>query len=294
MRKILFLCCLLFPIAGYGQSFTGNYRVVFFNLFSEPRTIIAEFEVQQNNSLNGKIKINEDVKTFSGTVDKKGNFEAVIEQTGNFTYKLKGKFDKSNKISLVQRNQTGSGFNKSVSESAIEGSFSKVDKTIEPPKTSPVVNLIDTGKSQLIVNQSNPLFGNEWNNFTPTVNLEFSENSVLQKIEFVENTDKIKRRISISTYSKDLFTKSWKLNGIDIGYASYEERDLVNGNKNTFSSTLDTYKNHPEYTGGTIEIIKENPTQIVFKLTNFKIKRLTKTDFVELNGFIYANKENKP
>ena len=71
MRKSIFLLVLIFPNLTFGQSFEGNYRAIFFNFFSEPGTIIAEFQVRTDNSLNGKIKIDSLVKDFSGTVDKK-------------------------------------------------------------------------------------------------------------------------------------------------------------------------------------------------------------------------------
>lgn len=171
MGKFVLLLILFLPALTFGQSYEGSYRAVFFNFFSEPKMIVTEFEVKADGTLNGKIKIAESVKTFSGIVDKKGKFEAVIEQAGNFTYKLKGKFDKDNKISLVQRNQVGSGLNKSVSENGIEGKFSRIiaaeiDSASESQSS---VELIDNGHSWLKIEHLNPLYGTDWTDFIATV-----------------------------------------------------------------------------------------------------------------------------
>ena len=172
MRTFILLILLILPSGVFGQSYEGSYRAVFFKLFSEQKMIVAEFEVRADNSLSGKIKLDDVVKTFSGIVDKKGKFEAVIEQAGNYIYKLKGKFDKDNKISLVQRNQSGSGLNKSVSESALEGKFSKINlaDTSLAIQTQPLVDLLDNGKNWLKVEQSSPLFGKNWTDFNATIN----------------------------------------------------------------------------------------------------------------------------
>lgn len=296
MRKFIFLLILIFPTLTFGQSFEGNYRAVFFNLFSEPRTIIAEFEVKPDNSLNGKIKIDQLVQDFAGTVDKKGKFEAVIEQVGNYTYKLKGKFDKDNKISLVQRSQVGSGLNKSVSENSLEGTFSKVAKPFEKveltPTPQPKVELIDNGKSWLKIQQSNPFFGDEWIDFTAditfsssvkktNVNADEADYFTLAAKSNIEG----QQRLSIASRNYSAAQKVWK--ATDLRYISYREQ--LDANRNSFMAG-ETMQTDSFYSEGKLEIVKETETQIVFKLSNFKIKRFAKQDFVTLNGFIYTDK----
>jgi hypothetical protein len=300
MRKFIIFLILIFPTITFGQNYSGNYRALFFNLFSEPKTIIVEFEVKADNSLNGKIKLDATVKDFSGMIDKKGKFEAVIEQTGNFTYKLKGKFDKQNKISLVQRNQIGGGLNKSVSESAIEGTFAKFVKSVEnvavtnPPSK---VEWIDNGKSWLKIEHSNPFFGTEWTDFTASVGFGISTKTPVGSESVKTNESdyfilgfksKIEGqqslRINVRNYKST--NSFWKQN--DLQTVSYRE---VNGEeRNSFlaGATLQTDSN---YADGKIEIIKETDTQITFKIVNFKIIRIGGgTEFVVLNGFIYADK----
>lgn len=286
MRKFFFLLILLFPSLTFGQSFVGNYRAVFFNLFSEPRTVVAEFEVKQDNSVVGKVKVGNEFKTFSGTVDKKGKFEVVSEPEGNTVYKLKGKFDKDKKISFVQRVQVGSGLNKSVSENGLEGTFAKIEKIVE---TKPPVVTGD-GKNQLQIQQSNPIFGTSWTTFTARVISKKDNNGIIREIEISEKNEIQERRLQILTRPSLPTEKFWKLNGIDIAYTTYKEQNRTTGERNSFTATSDTYKNNSILQDGIIEIVSEDEAQVVFKLTMFRIKRLGKDDFVELNGFIYANK----
>ena len=91
MRKFIILLILLCPTLTFGQTYAGNYRAIFFNFFSEPRTITAEFEIKQDNSIVANIKVGDEVKILNGLVDKKGKFEIAGQPEGNLVYKLKGK-----------------------------------------------------------------------------------------------------------------------------------------------------------------------------------------------------------
>ncbi len=303
MRKFIFLTILFFPALAFGQSYKGSYRAVFFDLFSEPRMIVAEFEVKADNSLNGTIKIDESVKTFSGTVEKNGKFEAVIEQIGKLTYKIKGKFDKDNKIALVQRTQAGSGLNKSVSESSVEGKFSRVAaaQTDLAGQTHSQIELADTGKSWLKVEHSSPLFGSDWTDFTATIGYgnssktpvggeskkvsgtgDASDHFVLLVNSKIEKQQNLRINAPLQTSDK----KIWRENELRV--ISY--RESSGDQRNSFLVGGETLRSDPHYAEGRLEIIRETDTQIVFKLTNLKIKRLAKEGFVTLNGFIYADK----
>lgn len=302
MRKLLFLVILFCPAFAFGQSFTGNYRAVFFNLFSDPKTIIAEFEVKTDNSLNGKVKVGEQLKTFSGTVAKNGKFEAVSEREGEMFYKLKGKFDKNNKISFIQRTEKGSGLNKSVSENGIEGTFAKAAVTkpkVENPNDSqPEVEMSDNGKSRLNIQQSAPLFGFDWSDFTSLVSFGNSTKTPLgSESKKITGTDDAsdyfvlrakskvegQQSLTITIPYKSPEQKIWRQNEVKV--ASY--REVKVGDRNTFLASA-MFQTDPRYSGGTLEIVSETETRIVFKLTDFKIKRLIKEDFVTINGYVYA------
>lgn len=297
MNKIIFLLLLLFPTLTFGQNYTGNYRAVFFNLFSDPKTIVAEFEVKSDNSINGKVKVGDEIKLFNGSVDKKGKFEAVSQPEGNTVYKLKGKFDKDNKVSFIQRVQVGSGMNKSVSENGFEGTFSKVtavEKPVDSPKLPPMpqVEVVDNGKSLVKIQHSNPLFGNEWSDLMATITFSSSIQRTMVKQDSADYFDLVlksktegQQRLSIASRNYSLTQKLWKAN--ELRYISYREE--LGTNRNSFSAGA-TMETDPFYADGKLEIVKETDTQIVFKLSNFKIKRFAKQDFVVLNGFIYADK----
>lgn len=258
--------------------------------------IVAEFEVKPDNSLAGRLKIGDEVRDFSGVVDKKGRFEAIIEQNGGETIKIKGKFDKDNKISFVRRSQTGSGLNKSVSESAIEGTFSRFEKPpekVDSPKSElPPVELIDTGKSWLKVRHANPLFNEDWTDFKAVVN--FGSNAKmtmnmgdppdyfnLAAKSGPENERALRLNVLLYTPEK----KIWKMN--ELRTAAYQE---IQGNERRSYAAGSGLQTDPLYADGRLEIVRETETQIVFRIEKFKIKQFANKGFVEINGFIYAEK----
>jgi hypothetical protein len=298
MDKIIFLLLLLFPTLSFGQNYTGNYRAIFFNLFSEPKTIIAEFEVKSDNAIIGKVKVGDEIKVFNGTVDKKGKFEAVSQIEGNTVYKLKGKFDKDNKVSFIQRVQVGSGMNKSVSENGFEGTFAKVATPVaETPQTVANKNfpVIDNGKNQLNIQHSTLAFGNLWTDFTAKITFGSSEKNTIGTTDkpdyfnlLIESKIEGQQKINLNTMIYLPRQKVWESKNIRT--ITYREIDKEKSIRNSFISASDYYIGNPQHAGGTLEIVKETDTQIVFKIANLKIKRVAKDDFVELNGFIYADK----
>lgn len=304
MRKLFFLIILFCPAFAFGQSFAGNYQAIFFNLFSEPKRIIADFEVKADNSLNGRVKIGEQIQIFTGTVEKNGKFEAVSEREGEMFYKLKGRFDKNNKISFIQRTEKGSGLNKSVSENGIGGTFAKVIVTKPKVETTnappPKIEISDDGNSRLIIEQLNPMFGTDWTDLTALVSFgnstktpvgseskkitgtaDASDYFVLRVKSKVEGLQSL--TISVPYNSPD--QKIWRENELKV--ASY--REVKGEDRNTFLASV-MFQTDSRYVDGTLEVVSETETQIVFKLTDFKIKRLTKEDFVTISGYVYADK----
>lgn len=295
MRSFLILLVLFLPVAVPGQTFSGNYRAVFFNAFSSPNVIVAEFEVKPDNSLAGQMKIGDELKNFSGSVDKKGKFEAVIEQTDGETIKLRGKFDKENKISLVRRSQSGGGLKKSVSESSLEGTFSRFEKpreNVESTRTVPRPEIVDTGTNWLRIEHSNPLFGAEWKDFTAQISFGNAAKNTFNTSDppdyFVlsvrSKTDGQQAlRLNVLSYAPD--KKSWKVE--EFRTASYRE---ARGEERISFLTGGTPSTDPVYRQGSLEIVKETETQIVFRLTGFRIKQFMKDGFVEISGYVYADK----
>ncbi|MDM7922394.1 MAG: hypothetical protein QUS14_08840 [Pyrinomonadaceae bacterium] len=298
------LLAILLPATAFGQSFVGSYRAVFVDLFSGNKIIVAEWEVSADRSLIGTLKVDGSEKSFSSKVEENGKFEAVIEQSADYIYKLKGKFDGEKKISLVHREQAGSESNKSVSERAIEGTISKVKTGPREFRSSGAggadAGVTDIGKSRIEVRSSQPIFGAIWSDFAASVSFnkpkrmpigddhkeatETGESLVDAAIN-VSSKGEGQQTLMINIPNYSPGKKIWRQS--ELGAASYRE---VKGEQRNSFITGATFQTDPRYADGEIEVVRENESLIVFKLTNFKIKKFNKEDFVTLDGFIYADK----
>lgn len=305
MRKLVFVLLLLLPSSAFGQSFEGSYRAIFIDLTSGRKTIVAEFLVSAERSLSGFIRIDGSEKPFNGAIGTNGKFEALIERRGNFTYSIKGRLDQDNKISLIQRDRNGSGMNKKVSETAVEGTFSKVRAEILQSRstTAADADVADTGNSLLRISHPEVMFGANWGEFAATVSfgrsnskslgadskgssatIESLDHFVVNVTSKPEGQQALMITVPIGAEKKTV----WGQN--ELRSASY--REVKGAQRHTFLTGA-TFQTSPTFADGKIEIVRQSESQIVFKLTNFKIKKLNKEEFVTLDGFIYAAISNK-
>ena len=275
---------VLFPTLAFGQNYAGNYRAIFYNLASTPITINAEFEIKTDKSIVARVKVGDEIKTLNGFVDKNGKFEVVSIAEGKTVYKLKGKFDKANKLSFIRRIEERSKGSKSVSENSLEGTFAKVEKTSE---TRPVTPILD-GNNNLSIKQSTPFFGNEWTGFTAKLITKKGDTVDTFNLELVSDVADGERKFSVILPIFSNKQKVWK--STELTWVIYSERTKPATKRNWFSSTYDDYNKKAELQGGQIEIVGDNETQMIFKLSNLKVKRIGKDDFAEINGIIYAEK----
>ncbi len=284
MKKFIFLFLLIFPTLVCGQNYAGNYRAIFYNLSSQPITIMAEFEVRTDSSIIANVKVGDEIKILKGLVDKNGKFEVSGSAEGKTIYKLKGKFDKANKISFIRRIEERSSGSKSVSESSLEGNFAKFEKTIE---TQPV-NITLNGKNNLSVKQSTPFFGNEWTDFIAKLITKKGDPVDTFNLELVSDFSEGERKLSVILPIFSNKQKVWK--STELTWVIYSEKTKPVYRRNWFSSTYEDFNKNVGLQGGQIEIVGDNDTQMIFKLSNLKLKRVGKDDLVELNGLIYADK----
>ena len=284
MKKIILLLILLFPTFVFGQNYVGNYRAIFYNLSSQPITIIAEFEVRADSSIIANIKVGDEIKVLNGFVDKNGKFEVSSPAEGKTIYRLKGKFDKANKISFIRRIEERSSGSKSVSESSLEGNFAKFEKTVE---TKPITPATD-GKNKLSVEQSTAFFGNDWTDFTAKLITKKGDTVDTFNLELASDFAEGERKLSVVLPIFSNKQKVWK--STELTWVIYNEKTKPIYKRNWFSSTFEDYNKNTGLQGGQIEIIGDNETQTIFKLSNLKVKRVGKDDFVEINGLIYADK----
>ena len=287
---------MAFPVFASAQTFTGTYRSVIFNMLSGDGAVIAEFEVSADNSIKARVKSGDSIFVLVGKVEKNGKFEASSEPEGEVVYKLRGRFDKNNKIAFIKRRQIGSGLNKSVSENSLEGTFSSFRAVpVTSPQPKPKAELIDNGKSWIRVAHENMLFGPEWSGFSAQIIFGSSAKGTVNTSDpadyFIlslrsDDEDRQILRLNVRSYTAD--KKLWK--GNEFRTASYREN---NGEKQNSFVAGEVMRTDPFYADSTLEIVRETESQIVFKISDFKIKRFPSGGFVELNGYVYADK-NKP
>lgn len=285
MKKlILFLIMFCSPIFLFGQNsqYKGFYQARFFNLFSEPKVIEVNFEVSDDNLLNGKIKYGNVQKIIVGKVEKNGKFEARTEIKNGVVTIFKGEFPvtkNEGKVSLVERSEQKEKGSKSVSESGING-FMKV---VSPPVELKDVGIIDNGKTQLWFQHSNPIFAKEWQDISASAKIINTDG---QNLEVLINSKTVDsdREFSIKLpYEKE----GQKLrNATELKRAVYRERKYTDGKV----SQLNSFMLMNGKTSGQIEIIRETETDIALKITNLTIKKLGSDEFVQIDGYIYAQK----
>lgn len=285
MKKlILFLIIFCSPIFLFGQNsqYKGFYQARFFNLFSEPKVIEVEFEVLENNLLKGKIKYGNEQKIIVGKVEKNGKFEARTEiKNGVFTI-FKGEFPvtkNEGKVSLIERTEQKGKGSKSVSESGISG-FVKV---VPPPVELKDVGIIDIGKTQLWFQHSDPIFAKEWQDISVSAKITNTDGQNLEVL-IKSKTNDSDREFGIKLPYKQESQKIW--NAKELKRAVYRERKYADGKL----SKLNSFMLMNGKTSGQIEIIRETETEIVLKITNLTIPKLGPDEFVQVDGYIYAQK----
>lgn len=282
--SILFLFCI--PIFAFGQnkSFKGFYQTKFFNFLGDVKVIEGEFEVKENNAIAGTVKLGNDSKILQGTVDSKGKFEARTQPENGATTIVKGELPvngKEGKVSFIQRvEQKGNG-GKSVSESGINGFI----KSISPPVELKDVGIVDNGKTLLWFQHSNPLFGKEWADSPASVEIKNTADQTAIEVTMKLKTDSMERRFRFRMLRRQPEQKIWKWE--DLSISSYAESRKTADGKEDLNFFMGSQGN---VTGGQIEIAGENENEIIFKITNLRIKKLSQEDSVQIDGFIHAAK----
>jgi hypothetical protein len=289
MRKCLWLWLLfILPAAVYGQnqSFKGFYQARFFNVLGDIKVIEAEFEVQENNSIVGKVKIGDETKNLQGSVKSKGKFEAQTPATDGTALIIKGEFafnGNDAKVSLIQRWQKKEKGSKQTSETTLSGFIKSMPPTVELKD----VGISDNGKTQLWFQHTNPLFGKEWTDVPATVKLTNVAGQTSIAVEIKTKTSDSERGFSFRMWIRQKDQKVWL--GRDLAMPSYREKKEkaaggANMELNFFLGSNGNVK------GGQVEIVSEDENKIVFKVTNLLIKRYIRDDFVQIDGFIHAMK----
>lgn len=280
-KTILTLVFLIWlSVAVFGQSYEGFYSAKFLALGADSSPL-AEFEIQTNRAVVGKIIVDKSTIAIRGQVDSSGKLEA--SGSGNSTfYTLKADLSRDQKITLTSRLQTNVAGRQSNSQSYSQGTYSKIVKTSEKSNLA-----LDSKKSELQVEQPNPLFEKTFfpeisrilvkkNDFFTTYNLEMmgggenSERGFYFTIARPQNSAQ----------------KIWKAE--NIRFLNYVEKSENYTKINRFRTNYEMWLKNRNIVSGEIELISEDGRQMVFKINNLKIKNEAGEDFVTINGLIYC------
>ncbi|MET0753852.1 MAG: hypothetical protein ABWZ66_10785, partial [Pyrinomonadaceae bacterium] len=283
MKKyILLLFLLIVPVMAFGQSFEGDYKAQFAASGNSEKTEV-EFQVQAGGAVVGRLKFGEVVKAIKGQVDYNGNLEAASERAGNAIYTLKADMSRSDgKITLFSRFEEKVGSRQSFSQSMMQGKYSRIEK--------PVVEESDkvSGKNELLIEYAQPLFAKEFSGASAQITPVKEDFLNVYNFQMIFD-DAGKSREFYFTIAKVPASPQnvWKLE--NIRFIRYLERIDNYTKTNNFYSDYETWRKNRETTGGQIELLTSNARQMVFKITNLKIKSVAGNETVTINGTVYAD-----
>lgn len=284
MSKILFsLAFILFllPFAVFGQSYEGFYRARFISL-DRNLNPIAEFEIQSNGNVTGKIIFNGSSTMIRGKIDSLGNLEAVSGSDSSTKYTLKADLKQNGKITLMNRAQTNTIGSQSTSGMFMQGTYSKIEKSTDSNWLMPY-----GGKSELTIEQPNPLFESKFPSTDVKIILEKNSSFNLYHLQMMGGDENTERGFYFSiARPRDSSQKIWKIDNIRA--LNYVEKTEKYTKINRFRTDYEKWLKNKDTASGEIELVSEDNRRMVFKINNLKIKNEANNDFVTINGTVYA------
>lgn len=284
MSKIVFsLAFILFvlPFAVFGQSYEGFYRAHFISLDRNVNPT-AEFEIQSNGNVSGKIIVNGSSTIIRGKVDFSGMLEAVSGNESSTKFTLKTDLKQNGKITLMSRSQTNTAGSQSNSGMFMQGTYSKIEKSTNSNWLLPYA-----GKSELTIEQPNPLFESKFSSTDAKVILEKNGSFNLYHLQMMGGTENTERGFYFSiARPQDSPQKIWKAENIRA--LNYVEKTEKYTKVNRFRTDYEKWLKNKDVASGEIELVSEDSRRMVFRINNLKIKNEANNDFVTINGTVYA------
>lgn len=283
MSKTIFsLLLICLSLAVFGQSYEGFYRVRFISIDKNINPT-AEFEIQSNGTVTGKIIINGSSTTIRGNVDSSGNLEAVSGSESSTKFTLKADLKQNGKITLMSRSQTNTVGNQSNSGMFMQGTYSKIETSTNSSWLLPY-----GGRSELTIEQPNPLFEKTFSSLKAKVLIEKKDSFNIYHLEMIEESQNTERGFYFSiARPKDSSQKIWKIDNIRA--LNYVEK-TENFNKiGRFRTDYEKWLKNKDIASGEIELVSEDNRRMVFKINNLKIKNEANNDFAMINGTVYAD-----
>lgn len=289
MLKIMFLLLSVFSlsITVFGQSSEGFYRARFLSL-DQSVNPVAEFEINSNGTVTGKIIIGESIIKIKGKIDSSGNLEASSGSESRVIYTLKSDMSRGEKITLTSRSETNTAGNRNNSQAFMQGSYSKIANPAA--QNLPV---LPNKKSELTIEQPNPLFENTFTSGEVKVIVEKNSSFNLYHFQMMGNEEMDEHGFYFSiARPQNSEQKIWKAENIrSLNYVektSYDKKAGKYANINRFRANYEMWLKNRTIYSGEIELISENGRQMVFKINNLKIKNEANNDMVIINGIVYA------
>lgn len=283
MSKIILSLSLLIllSVVVFGQSFAGYYKAQFIALDANTPKPIVEFEIQSNSAVNGKITIGAVMTIIKGQINYNGNLEAKSERINNTVYTLKANMKSSDgRITLNSLSEEKSFGRQTGAQTTMRGSYSRAGMSGAPPTA---VNR----KSELIIEQPNPLFEREFTSGEAKIIVEKSGFFTLYHFQMAGGGENTERGFYFSiARASDSPQKIWKVE--NIRGMNYIEKTENYTKINRFRIDYEKWLKNKDAASGEIELISENSRQMIFKINNLKIKNEANNDFVIINGIVYA------
>lgn len=280
MKNFISVLMVLFlPVFLFAQisKYQGKYHATSFSL-SGGEKMKTDFEVKADGTINGNFTMGANGETvlqnLQGTANDKGKFEAQITQADGTIYSINGHLPfgkEKSSISFVQKKIiTGNG-SKNVSESGATGFIMRLSEE----ESAPEIDIEDEGKTHLVFENKNLLFTNEWWPVTTSFSITSYETKTFKTIEIKDQSGDSIRYFRFAL-TEQTGKKTWLA---DEGFAvSYKETKGTE--KNNYMNKL----------SGKIELISENNTEIVFKITNLQLKKSGGENMVRIDGYVHAAK----
>lgn len=279
MRKLIFLLMLLFPTLIFGQSFAGNYQARFISL-DKNISPLAEFVVQSDGTVIGKIIVSQTTTNIRGSVDSLGNLEARSNES-SIIYTLKANLNQGGKITLTSREQVNLGGIQNNSQSYMQGNFTRIEKSSAQDSS------INANKSELVIEQPNPFFEKVFTANAIKVIVEKNDLFQIYHLQMMGGADNTERGFYFSiARPKGSAQKTWKIDNIRA--INYVEKNENFEKTNRFRINYETWLKNRENASGEIELVSEDSRQMVFSIKNLKIKNEANDDIVTINGLVYA------
>ena len=281
-RIILSLSLLiLLSTSVFGQSYEGFYRARFLSPDGSVNPS-AEFEIQSNGAVTGKIMVGESITIIRGKVDASGNLKAESVSQNGVSYVLKAEMKPGKRITLTSRSETITAGSRANSQVFMQGNYTRIEKS-----AAQLAPISTSEKSELIVEQPDPLFEKEFSSGEAKVIVEKNAFITVYHLQMIGGAETTERGFYFSiARPQDSPQKIW--NAEHIRALNYVEKTENFKKINRFRTNYEMWLKNRDIVSGQIELVSENSRQMVFRITNLRIKNEANNDSAIINGIVYA------